>query len=40
MIADITTIVRADREKFAREAVGLAGLCVTIVAALLLPALV
>ncbi len=40
MIADIVAIVRIDPEKFAREAVGLTGLCITIIAALILPALV
>lgn len=40
MITQITTIVRADREKFAREFLGLACLCIAIVAALILPALV
>lgn len=38
MLQDIIVILRADRGKVAREALGLAGLCVAILSALALPA--
>ena len=40
MVHDIIAIISADREKVLREILGLTGLCVVIIAAMALPALV